>query len=142
METYTMAVFFRTYCLPILLSLTGVALVSCSVSDDDQADAEAPRIIISGHVLEKLTGTPIGGERILMTRLPDPGTAPGVMAVPDTAWTTSGGYYSFETELRSETERFDLQAGAAFNYVTISRGDNSYDADLGCYVLQDVDFFL
>ena len=137
-----MAVFFRTYILPLLLITMGAAFVSCSESDDNIDSGVPARIYISGHVVARETGDPMAGERVLMTRTPVTSTAAGIKAVPDTAWTTSGGFYSFETELRQDTERFDLQAGFSFNFVTVSRGDNSFDADRGCYILEDVDFFL
>jgi len=142
METLTMAVFFRKYLLRLFLLTAGASLVSCSLSDDNADAAEPSRIVISGHVFEKDSGEPMGGERVLMTRNPAPSSTPAVAAVPDTAWTTSSGFYSFETDLRRDKERFDLQAGFAFNIVTVSRGDQSFDADLGSYILENVDFFL
>ena len=142
METLTMAVFFRTYRHPLFLLAAATLLVSCSATDDNADASEPSRIVISGHVFEKDSGEPMGGERVLMTRNPASVEASATAAVPDTAWTTSNGFYCFETDLRRDKERFDLQAGFAFNIVTVSRGDQSFDADLGSYILQNVDFFL
>lgn len=111
---------------------------------DEETVSEGPaRVIISGHVLSLSTRMPVSGAEVKMLRVPQVGDdSPAAMALPQMAWTTSEGFYSFETSLAGDTERYDISSGSASRSVTVSRGDQSYDAAHGCYVIDLVDLFL
>lgn len=133
----------RLYKYIVLAAALFGALSSCSIKDEESVTEGPARVIISGHVISRASRMPVSGAEVRMLRIPqlnEDGTA--AMAIPQMAWTSSEGFYSFETTLAGETERYDISSGSASRSVTVSRGDQSYDAVRGCYVIELVDLFL
>ena len=120
-----------------------VAAASCSIKDEEP-DMEGPaRVIISGHVLNIIDGTPISGAEVEMQKIPlGEGSAHQALARPQVARTGIEGYYSFESSLDGETAQFVLKSSHATRDITVSRGDQSYDSKRNCYVIDMVDLFL
>lgn len=132
-----------------LLKYTGIAaallaaVVSCSIKDEE-SEADGPaRVVISGHVLNRIDGMPISGAEVEMQKIPSgEGTGHQVMVQPQKMQTSLEGYYSFESSLDGETAQFVVSSSGMSRDITVSRGDQSYDARRNCYVIDMVDLFL
>ena len=124
-----------------LAALLAVA-ASCSIKDEDPEMEGPARVIISGHVLNILDNEPISGMEVEMLKIPTGGSGTQAPAQPQRVVSSIEGYYSFESYLDGETANFEIRCSRSRRDITVSRGDQSYDAKRKCYIIDMVDLFL